>query len=321
MAQSQPLIKEHLIKISLHVGDDRMDGILPLWKPKGFTSHDCVMIIRRLFKTKKVGHTGTLDPEVEGVLLICIGQATKIVPYLTNTKKVYEAEVMLGRSTETEDGQGKTIEEEEVVNPPDHEAVENMLQSFVGTITQVPPMYSAVKVNGKKLYEYARGNEPVERPERQVTVYDITRLPQREQNPQYFRMRVVCSKGTYIRTLCVDMGRALGYPAHMSELTRTQTGPFSKKNTVTFDMIETAIENDKQDQLLEPIIKGLNHLDCLYVSEETKQKVLFGQKLDKPDSLIKEDPFVILCNQELLAIYQIHPEKPELIKPVRVFQR
>lgn len=297
-----------------------MDGILPLWKPKGFTSHDCVMIIRRLLKTKKVGHTGTLDPEVEGVLLICIGQATKIVPYLTDTKKTYEAEVMLGKTTETEDAYGKTIEEVEVTNPPTEEDIENMLQSFTGTITQVPPMYSAVKVNGRKLYEYARENIPVERPKRQVTIYEITRLPQVIQQHDSFRVQVVCSKGTYIRTLCVDMGKTLGYPAHMSDLTRTQTGPFTKKNTVTFDMIETAVENNTQKQLLEPIMKGLNHLDRLNVDEDTKKRILYGQKLAKPKEIVKQNPFVVLCDQELLAIYQIHPEKPDLIKPVRVFQ-
>jgi tRNA pseudouridine55 synthase len=297
-----------------------MDGILPLWKPKGYTSHDCVMIIRRLFKTKKVGHTGTLDPEVEGVLLICIGQATKIVPFLTDTKKTYEAEVMLGKATETEDAYGKTIEEIEISNPPTEEAIEIMLQSFTGTITQVPPMYSAVKVNGKKLYEYARENIQVERPKRQVTIFENTRLPQTIKKPNHFRVRVVCSKGTYIRTLCVDMGKALGYPAHMSYLIRTQTGPFTKKNTVTFDMIETAVENDTQNQLLEPIVKGLDQMDRHYVDPETKKKVLFGQKLDRPENIIRHNPFIVLCDQELLAIYQIHPEKPDLIKPVRVFQ-
>lgn len=297
-----------------------MDGILPLWKPKGFTSHDCVMIIRRLFRTKKVGHTGTLDPEVEGVLLICIGQATKIVPYLTDTTKTYEAEVMLGRATETEDGQGKVIEEREVISAPAKEEIENVLQSFTGTITQVPPMYSAVKVNGKKLYEYARANEAVERPERRVTIYSITRLPDEKQGLNYFRMKVVCSKGTYIRTLCVDIGKKLGYPAHMSDLTRTQIGSFKKEDTVTFETIEKAAEKNEQSQLLEPIIEGLDQLDSLYVNDETKRRVLNGQKLLKPERDLKTDPFIVMHDKKLLAIYQIHPEKPDLIKPVRVFQ-
>lgn len=297
-----------------------MDGILPLWKPKGLTSHDCVIKIRRLYKTKKVGHTGTLDPEVEGVLLICIGQATKIVPFLTNTQKTYNAEIMLGRTTETEDGQGKTLEEKEVSKFPADEKIENVLQSFTGIISQVPPMYSAVKVNGKKLYEYARANETVERPIRKVTIYDIIRLPDSERAGNYISIKVVCSKGTYIRTLCVDIGRELGFPAHMSDLTRTQTGPFTKKDTVTFSMIEDAVNKNEQNKLLEPIITGLNHLDCLDVDEETKRNVLFGQKLAKPEELLNTDPFVVMHDQELLAIYQIHPEKPEQIKPVRVFQ-
>lgn len=140
-----------------------MGGILPLWKPKGMTSHDCVMKIRKLYKTKKVGHTGTLDPEVEGVLPICIGQATKIVQFLTDTKKTYVAELKLGSATETEDSYGEIIEEVEVDEIPSQQVIENVLQSFKGEIIQVPPMYSAVKVAGKKLYEYARLNQTVER--------------------------------------------------------------------------------------------------------------------------------------------------------------
>src|SRR5690625_2522556 len=143
---------------------DWMNGILPLWKPKGLTSHDCVIQVRKLFKTKKVGHTGTLDPEVEGVLPICIGQATKVVPFLTDTKKTYIAELKLGSTTETEDSYGETIKETEVDYFPSDEEINLALQSFHGEVTQIPPMYSAVKVKGKKLYEYARANEKVERP-------------------------------------------------------------------------------------------------------------------------------------------------------------
>src|SRR5699024_11128015 len=137
-------------------GADHMNGILPLWKPKGMTSHDCVVKIRKLFRRKKVGHTGTLDPEVEGVLPICLGQGTKIVPFLTDTKKTYEAKIMLGTATDTEDSEGEDIEREEILTIPTEVEIKRVLDSFRGKITQIPPMYSAVKVNGKKLYEYAR---------------------------------------------------------------------------------------------------------------------------------------------------------------------
>ncbi|WP_085992374.1 tRNA pseudouridine(55) synthase TruB [Oceanobacillus senegalensis] len=293
-----------------------MDGILPLWKPRGMTSHDCVMKCRKLYNTKKVGHTGTLDPEVDGVLPICIGQATKIVPFLTDTKKTYIAEVKIGIATDTEDAHGNIMEEKVVKESPSKKIIEKVLNRFTGTITQVPPMYSAVKVNGKKLYEYARENKTVERPKREVTIYELDLLAVHESS---FQVRVVCSKGTYIRTLCVDIGKQLGYPAHMSNLTRIKTAAFSKKNSVTFDTIEEKVKKNEQEQLLLPIVKGLDHLDKLLVDEKTKIKVLNGQKLPKPVRKITTDPFLMMYDEKLLAIYQNHPENMDQIKPVRVF--
>lgn len=296
-----------------------MDGILPLWKPKGMTSHDCVVQIRRLFKMKKVGHTGTLDPEVEGVLPICLGQATKIVPYLTDTHKTYVAEVKLGSATETEDTEGTVIEEKVVEIPPTEADILTVLNSFIGIVTQVPPMYSAVKVNGKKLYEYARNNEAVERPERQITIHDIELLGVNEQDPTIFKFNVQCSKGTYIRTLCVDIGKALGYPAHMHSLVRNQTGAFSKQDTFTFDTIEEQIKIDQQQSLLSPITKGIEHLEKWEVDQETKQLVLYGQKLPKPNSIDVENPFAVMYENKLLAIYEVSTKDEQIIKPKRVF--
>ncbi|SEQ56918.1 tRNA pseudouridine synthase B [Virgibacillus subterraneus] len=296
-----------------------MNGILPLWKPKGMTSHDCVIAIRKKFHLKKVGHTGTLDPEVEGVLPICIGQATKIVPYLTDTKKTYIAQVMLGVATETEDSHGAIIEKYKVVNPPSKQSIENVLQLFRGEITQIPPMYSAVKVNGKKLYEYARANEQVERPQRKVIIYQLNQVGETEHQDR-FTIKATCSKGTYIRTLCVDIGKKLGYPAHMAHLVRTETGIIKKEDTVTFSAIDDAIELQNQEKLLMPISKGLNHLEHINVNENTKKRVLYGQKLPKPDNVSKTDPFVMMFDKQVLAIYQIHPEKTDLIKPIRVFK-
>ncbi|MFB4167452.1 tRNA pseudouridine(55) synthase TruB [Virgibacillus sp. JSM 102003] len=296
-----------------------MNGILPLWKPKGMTSHDCVIAIRKKFGLKKVGHTGTLDPEVEGVLPICIGQATKIVPYLTDTKKTYIAQVKLGVATETEDSHGATIEKSRVVNFPSKQSIENVLQLFRGEITQVPPMYSAVKVNGKKLYEYARANEQVERPQRKVVIYQLTHIDNTDHKDS-FKIKAICSKGTYIRTLCVDIGKKLGYPAHMSHLVRTETGIIKQEETVTFEAIDESVELANQEKLLLPISKGLSHLEHINVDENTKKRVLYGQKLSKPDNVTKSNPFVIMFDNQVLAIYQIHPENPYLIKPIRVFK-
>lgn len=293
-------------------------GILPLWKPKGMTSHDCVIKLRRLFHTKKVGHTGTLDPEAEGVLPICIGKATKIASFLTETKKTYITEVKLGSSTETEDKTGAVVESKQVLSPPSQQTVENVLQLFRGQITQVPPMYSAIKVNGKKLYEYARENETVERPQRDCFIHQLYQLDEKGTRDSFW-LKVVCSKGTYIRTLCVDIGHHLGYPAHMSDLYRTASGAITKTDTVTFDEIEMAVRHNRQEQLLLPITSGLTHLDRLYVDESTKKRILHGQKLKKDDLVPDTDPFLVMCNKEVLAIYKTHPEHNMMIKPVRVF--
>lgn len=296
-----------------------MNGILPLWKPKGMTSHDCVMKIRKILGTRKVGHTGTLDPEVEGVLVICIGQATKVVPYLTAMNKTYIAECSLGKATETEDAHGQVVEEETVTQPPSKQDIEDALKLFRGDITQIPPMYSAVRVNGKRLYEYARANEHVERPSRQVTIYELTQLKNEAKNNQTFNIKAVCSAGTYMRTLCVDIGKQLGYPAHMSDLIRVEACSFTKEDTVTFSELEAAKEMDKTSELLFPISRGLEHFDTLHVSEDIAKKVLHGQKLAIPNPHLTTDPFLITFNEELLAIYEIHPDNPEEIKPVRVF--
>lgn len=296
-----------------------MHGILPLWKPKGMTSHDCVREIRKIYGTKKVGHTGTLDPEVEGVLGICIGNATKVSQYLTAMKKTYLAECALGKSTDTEDAQGEVIEEVIVSNPPSKAEIDKVLESFRGEIKQIPPMYSAVRVNGKRLYEYARANEEVERPVRTVTVYELINLLEDAGKTDRFDMKIVCSEGTYIRTLCVDIGKELGYPAHMSNLSRIEACSFKANETVTFAEILEAKEANKEKELLTPIAKALNFMDRLDIDEETKQKVLHGQKLTKPERTLKTNPFLMMNDEELVALYQIDPKQSDQIKPVRVF--
>src|SRR5690625_1116434 len=182
---------------------------------------------------KKVGHTGTLDPAVEGVLPICLGQATKIVPFLMDTTKTYIAEIKLGSATETEDAEGSIIEEKRLKGPLSNETIDTALASFKGEITQLPPMYSAVKVKGKKLYEYARNHEEVERPKRQVTIFDIIRLESDNNDDSLIKIKVVCSKGTYIRTLCVDIGKNLGYPSNMYIVIITEK---SKKSLLQGDI-------------------------------------------------------------------------------------
>jgi len=302
-----------------------MDGILPLWKPVGMTSHDCVIKLRKILGTKKVGHTGTLDPDVAGMLPMCIGMGTKIASYVTESKKVYEAEVKLGYATETEDAEGAVIDQKEISSPLDQDKVERTLNTFTGTITQVPPMYSAVRVEGKRLYEYAREGIEVERPQRTVTIHDISLLSDQvsydEDGSATFNIRITCSKGTYIRTLCVDIGKALGYPAHMSHLVRTASGSFEKDEAVSFEQIEEAMEEGHIEDYLQPMERGVRHLDRLFVKQGEEDQVYHGTLFSKPQEMPTTNPFSMVNQQgKLLAIYQIHPNKPHLIKPVRVFQ-
>jgi len=216
-----------------------MNGVLLLNKPRGMTSHDCVAKVRRTLGTKKVGHTGTLDPDVDGVLPICIGSATKLAQFLTAETKEYIGEVTVGYSTTTEDASGEIVAQHPVTETFSQEEIEQTLQSMLGTSTQIPPMYSAVKVDGKKLYEYARAGIQVERPKREVTIYELEMLSniQHCKGLLKFKFRIRGSKGIFIRTVAVTIGEKLGYPAHMSDLTRIASGCFKLENCVTFDEI------------------------------------------------------------------------------------
>lgn len=297
-----------------------MDGIFPLWKPKGFTSHDCVNKARGMFKTKKIGHTGTLDPDVEGVLPLCVGKATKIVPFLVDTNKEYEAKVTLGYSTDTEDATGKTLAVTPVLSSIEVKDIKEKLKLFRGEITQIPPMYSAVKVNGKKLYEYAREGIEVERPARQVEIKSIELINDeliKENETVTFSIKVICSKGTYIRTLCVDLGQALGYSAHMAHLVRSKTADISKHDCYTFEKAQELVNQSRQSELMLPITRALSHMDTWDVDEHTKALILNGRVLDEPIGW-KEDKYVVTYMGEALAIYQRHPRKSGLIKPLRV---
>ncbi|MGE7120591.1 tRNA pseudouridine(55) synthase TruB [Peribacillus sp. NPDC046944] len=302
-----------------------MDGILPLWKPKGMTSHDCVFKLRKILKTKKVGHTGTLDPEVTGVLPICIGRATKIAEYLTEAGKAYEGEVTLGFSTATEDATGEKVAEQKVTETFQRSQILEVLKSLTGTIEQTPPMFSAVKVNGKKLYEYARAGIEVERPTREVTIHDITLLDDRSEfkgETISFRFRVKCSKGTYIRTLAVMMGERLGYPAHMSDLVRIEAAGFTLEDCFTFAEVEEFMESEKTGDFLLPLERGLLHLPKFQINDKVAKKVLNGAVLEQTEDVVfeKGQPFVMMDpTDKAIAIYQIHPTKEGLIKPVKVF--
>ncbi|WP_071459485.1 tRNA pseudouridine(55) synthase TruB [Bacillus massilinigeriensis] len=302
-----------------------MEGIIPLYKPAGMTSHDCVFRLRKLLRTKKVGHTGTLDPDVTGVLPICIGRATKVAEYITDAGKSYIGEVTIGYATATEDGSGETIEEKHVDRPITREEILGVLNSLTGEIIQTPPMYSAVKVNGKRLYEYARQGLVIDRPSRTVDIYSMELLDDRmifEGNNISFRFKVSCSKGTYIRTLAVTIGQKLGYPAHMSYLQRVKSAVFSLEDCYTFSDIEEAVERGSVEDLLRSMEEAVLHLPKLSINDTVAEKVKNGSQLAIPSYLMEEEGPIAVCTEEglLLAIYCKHPVKPGLLKPDKVLR-
>lgn len=214
-----------------------IDGVLAVWKPAGWTSHDVVAKVRGMLRIRRIGHTGTLDPAVTGVLPLCIGRATRLVEYLQEMPKTYEATLRFGLATDTEDLSGSVVEEKDASFLTRQQIID-AAYSFVGEIEQVPPMVSAVKVGGKRLYELARQGVTVERAPRRVYIHAIDVLDVKVEHPQpELKFSVTCSKGTYIRTLCVDIGRKLGVPAVMAELVRTESAGIRREQTVTLDEI------------------------------------------------------------------------------------
>lgn len=299
-----------------------MNGILPLWKERGMTSHDCVFKLRKILKTKKVGHTGTLDPGVEGVLPICIGQATRIAEYLTDAGKEYVAVVSISRTTTTEDAEGETVEQDSSYKTITRDQLLATLQQLTGEIEQTPPMYSAVKVNGRKLYEYARKGETVERPTRKVTIYSLELLDDLEQfegEEITFKIKIACSKGTYIRTLAVQIGELLGYPAHMASLVRTKSGTFTEENCLKLQEVEKFMEEGKIHDIIFPVEYALSAYPFIEITEQNEKQIINGQVLPKHDLLNEHDKIVFTRNSKALAVYIQHPEKRDVMKPEKMF--
>ncbi len=220
------------------------DGILLVHKPMGMTSFDVVARIRRLYGTKKVGHTGTLDPMATGLLGVLVGRAVKASEFLTEKDKEYIAGLRLGLTTDTEDTTGKTLTESDDI--PEKAAVLQTAKSFVGEVMQVPPLYSALKVGGKKLVDLARQGIYVEREARPITIYALDI----DGNDRDYTMRVACSKGTYIRTLCADIGAKLGCGGAMSSLVRTKAGIFDLEHAYTLDALEAMTAEERYEKLL-----------------------------------------------------------------------
>ncbi|GAA4701116.1 tRNA pseudouridine(55) synthase TruB [Brevibacillus fulvus] len=302
----------------------QQDGVLVLHKPAGMTSHDCVAQVRRLFHTKKAGHTGTLDPEVTGVLPVCLGQATRIVEYLQELPKAYEVVMRLGYSTTTEDASGELLQQKQVDTEITEEQVKAAMQQFLGEIEQIPPMYSAVKVNGQRLYDLAREGKVIERQPRTVTIYRLAlHSIETHEGVVDVSFACECSKGTYMRTLCVDLGEKLGYPAHMLRLVRVKSGPFSLDQAIPLHKLqELAGQEEQLAELLVPLGDALSFLPRCDIAPERKKAVQSGLETALPDTQLPEGSLVRLyCEQELLGLHRVHyGQRGPFGKAEKIFQ-
>ncbi len=260
------------------------NGVINVYKEPGFTSFDVVAKLRGILKQKKIGHTGTLDPDAEGVLVVCLGKATKLCDVLTDKDKSYEATLLLGKTTDTEDSSGRVLSECDVTVTKE-EATQAIL-SFVGTYEQIPPMYSAIKVNGKKLYELARQGVEIERKARPVVIHSIEIL---SIDLPYIRMKVSCGKGTYIRSLCRDIGAKLGCGGIMDKLVRdsvnaTETGKvFTLEDALKLSEIEKMVQNDTMKDFVLSIDSLFPNCEKCKVTEDGNKKLMNGNILKARD--------------------------------------
>lgn len=264
-----------------------INGVINIYKERGFTSHDVVAKLRGILKQKKIGHTGTLDPDAEGVLPVCLGKGTRLCDMLTDHSKVYEAVLLLGQSTDTQDVSGNVLQEAPV--DVSEEEVREAIMSFVGPYDQIPPMYSALKVNGQKLCDLARAGKEVERKARPVEIYEIQieeiHLPR-------VRMTVSCSKGTYIRTLCHDIGEKLKCHGCMESLLRTRVGQFFLKDSLTLAQVETYRDENRITEIVMPVDQVFSDCPALKLTKEAAKLGYNGNPFTSTQALTENDQMV-----------------------------
>lgn len=296
-----------------------INGIINVYKEAGFTSHDVVAKLRGILKQKKIGHTGTLDPDATGVLPVCLGSGTKLCDMLTDKNKTYEAVMLLGKQTDTQDISGEVINEALVT--VDENAVREAVMSFVGEYDQVPPMYSALKVNGKKLYELAREGITVERKARRVQILSVD-IKSIDMDNNTVTMEVECSKGTYIRTLCEDIGNKLGCYACMKSLKRTRVSSFGIADAKTLDEIASINESGGMDEILVKVDSVFGEYKALNTPVGVDVYLYNGNKLDRKNFAYQ------FADREYVRIYDSknvfcglyeYIEEEKMLKPVKMF--
>lgn len=298
-----------------------INGIINVYKEKGYTSHDVVAKMRGILKMKKIGHTGTLDPDAEGVLPLCIGKATKLVDMITDKDKTYEAVMKLGVTTDTQDLTGQVLTSSEV-NLREEEVI-SAIQSFIGEYMQLPPMYSAIKVDGKKLYELAREGKEIERKRRLVKIYDI-RILQMNLKEHEVTVSVDCGKGTYIRTLLHDIGEKLGCGAAMKSLLRTAVGSFQLDNALKLSEIEKLAKENKLGDYIIPLdamflsypkkIVAKEYQKLIYNGNPFREKHLMEGNKDFTDGWVR----VYDSYDTFVGIYQFDSKKNSYV-PIKMF--
>ncbi len=299
-----------------------MNGIIALYKERGMTSHDCVSRLRKILHTRKIGHTGTLDPNVDGVLPICVGEATKISNLMMASGKVYRGTITLGIAYDTEDLDGHLTEQVSIEKPLTTTEIDQALAKLTGDIMQVPPMYSAVKVNGHKLYEYARRGEVVHRDPRPIHIDYFKQIKPTTYNEsaktQIIYFEVACSKGTYVRTLAVDFGKLVSLPSVMSSLTRIKSGGFDISQCVRLDQISEAVAAGQIEKVMKPLAVALANYPSYQLDDHHWKVVMNGGFLDQ--SICQDHtPIVRIDFQgKTKALYKLDEQKGQY-RPFKMF--
>jgi tRNA pseudouridine55 synthase len=298
-----------------------IDGILIVDKPEGLTSHDVVARLRRILKTKRIGHTGTLDPFATGVLVMLVGKATRLAQFLDKDKKEYEATIRFGFETDTGDKTGSPEPQVQSPKSISDDELENVLKNFRGGVWQTPPMYSAKKVAGKKLYELARKGIEIERKPVKVTIYEIEKMENgkwKTENEETFdvKIRVVCSAGTYIRTLAEDIGKKLEIGAHLVALRRTGAGQFDLSKAVTLEELEEVVSENKLGEVLVSMNDALSHLPKVVLNTEEIKNTQNGKKLKFEDAKVESNQVIRMIDEaENLLAVGFYDEEQKSIQP------
>ena len=300
-----------------------INGVINVYKEPGYTSHDVVAKLRGILKQKKIGHMGTLDPNAVGVLPVCLGKATKLCNLLSEKDKTYTATMLLGKETDTQDTTGQITNQtpEEEVMKLSEEKVFDVIKSYIGEYDQIPPMFSAIKINGQKLYNLARKGEEIERPPRHCKIIDITitkiDLPR-------VSFHVTCSKGTYVRTLCYDIGKDLGVGACMEKLTRTRVERFDIKDSISLSQIEEIRDQGVLEQYITPVDEILDMYSKCMVSEEAEKLLYNGNIFTSRNTLLKmnhqdgQTVRVYTHDGKFIGLYMYIAEK-QIYKPIKIF--